>query len=152
MDAPVPSDVAAAADAADTAAVTGALPGQDPAGTFPGHHVDGAVSGGDSVEGDGADALPVPTAPPGHRPVALRIADPAALSLVTTGDHVDVVAMDGSVLAERLEVLQDRSSGAGSVLVLAPPDGTGAELAAAALSREVTVILSGEPAVQGSGP
>lgn len=94
----------------------------------------------------------MPVAPSGHRPVAVRIADPAALSLVTVGDHVDVVGMDGSVLAERLEVLQDRSSGMGPVLVMAAPDGTGAELAAAALSREVTVILSTGPAVQGSAP
>jgi hypothetical protein len=152
MDATVSSDVAEAAEAADTAAVAGTLPQQDPAGTFPGHHIDGDNTGGDSVERDGADALRVPAASAGHRPVALRIADPAALSLVTTGDHVDVVAMDGSVLAERLEVLQDRSSGASSVLVLAIPDGASAEVAAAALSREVTVILSGEPTAQGSGP
>ncbi|HRO93606.1 hypothetical protein [Citricoccus sp.] len=123
----VPSDVAGAAE---TAAVAEAVPG------------------------DVAAAPPVPAAPAGHRPVAVRIADPAALSLVSTGDPVDVIGMDGSVLAQRLEVLQDRSSGSGSgpVLVLAVPDGASAALAAAALSRELTVLLSGESAVQDPGP
>ncbi|HRO30650.1 MAG TPA: hypothetical protein PK220_09635, partial [Citricoccus sp.] len=107
----------------------------------------------DAVPGDAAAAPPVPAAPAGHRPVAVRIADPAALSLVSTGDPVDVIGMDGSVLAQRLEVLQDRSSGSGSgpVLVLAVPDGASAALAAAALSRELTVLLSGDSAVQDPG-
>jgi hypothetical protein len=149
-DAMVPSDVA---DAADTAAVAGGVPGgaADEYGAD-GYGAGGYGAAGDGVAGDGAGVLTVPVAPSGHRPVAVRIADPAALSLVTVGDHVDVVGMDGSVLAERLEVLQDRSSGMGPVLVMAAPDGTGAELAAAALSREVTVILSTGPAVQGSAP
>jgi hypothetical protein len=144
-DATVPSDVA---DAADTAAVAGGVPG----GAADGYGAGGYGAGGNSVAGAGADVVAVPVAPAGHRPVAVRIADPAALSLVSAGDHVDVVGMDGSVLAERLEVLQDRSSGTGPVLVMAAPDGASAELAAAALSREVTVILSAGPAVQGSAP
>jgi hypothetical protein len=151
--APTPgaTDVTVTQSAADTAAVAGVLPGEDPAGTLPGHGVVESVEG-HSVDAEGAAVPTVPTTPSGHRPVALRIADPAALSLVARGDHVDVVGMDGSVLAERLEVLQDRSSGTGSVLVLATPDGASAALAAAALSREVTVILSGAPTVQESAP
>ncbi len=137
--------------AADPAAVAEVLPGEDAAGTLPGHGVVESVDG-HSVDGEGADVPALPTTPSGHRPVALRIADPAALSLVDRGDHVDVVGMDGSVLAERLEVLQDRSAGTGSVLVLATPDGASAALAAAALSREVTVILSSAPIVQEPAP
>jgi hypothetical protein len=149
LEARVPSDVA---EAADAAAVAGTLAGRDPARTFPGRRVDENGAGGDTVDGNGADAWNVPTAPSGHRPVAIRIADPAALSLVAAGDEVDVVGMDGSVLAEHLQVLQDRSSGTGSVLVLASPNAASAALAAATLSREVTVILSAEPAFPESGP
>jgi hypothetical protein len=143
--------------AADTAAVAGTVPGQDSTVTATGQDGAGGVLDGIDPEGPGdsgtgADASIVPTAPAGHRPVALRIADPAALSLVAVGDRVDVVGMDGSVLADHLDVLQDRSSGTGSVLVLAAPDGVSAALAAAALSREVTVILSGEPTVRESAP
>lgn len=102
----------------------------------------GTVRTPGQATGQGDHTPAVPVAPPGRRPVAVGIADPAALALVTVGDEVDVIGMDGRVLAEGLEVLQDRSSGTGSVLVLAVPDGASAPLAAAALSREVTVILS----------
>ncbi|MDI3329635.1 MAG: hypothetical protein QJR09_02725 [Micrococcus sp.] len=170
---PDPTRVPGSADALlppraqDTAVDAGMLAGQDSVRAAPGRGADGnGVDGdgaepgnadgngvdGDGAEGDGADAPAVPPAPSGHRPVALRIADPAALSLVATGDRVDIVGMDGNVLAEDLEVLRDRSSGAGSVLVLAVPDGAGAALAAAALSREVTVILSAGSGVHESVP
>jgi hypothetical protein len=144
-DAAVPSNVA---DAADTAAVARGVPGHAAGG----YGVDGYGADGDSVAGDGAEIRAAPVAPAGHRPVAVRIADPAALSLVTAGDHVDVIGMDGSVLADRLKVLQDRSSGRGPVLVMSVPDGASAALAAAALSREVTVVLSAGPGVQEPGP
>lgn len=88
-------------------------------------------------------AVPVPATPAGTRPVAVGLADPAALSVVAAGERVDVVALDGTVVAEDLEVLQDRSSaGEGPVLVLAVPDADAATVATTALSREVTAILS----------
>lgn len=111
--------------------------------------MDASVPSDVAEAADSATVAGAPAAPAGHRPVAIRVADPAALSLVAPGDRVDVVGMDGSVLAERVEVLQDRSSGTGPVLVLGVPDGASAALAAAALSREVTVILSGDPPAQG---
>lgn len=155
-----PEDPAGAPVAADATLHAGSLlPGLTPEATDPeapgarppasaGHPATGTAQRGTAPRGTAPDhrsptAAPAPTAPSGTRPVAVRLADPAALSVVTSGARVDVLALDGTVVAEDLEVLQDRSSaGAGPVLVLAVPDASAATVATTALSREVTAILS----------
>ncbi|MFC7400818.1 hypothetical protein [Citricoccus sp. GCM10030269] len=101
--------------------------------------------------GSGASSAPVapaplPRAPTGHRPVAVRIADPAALSLVAPDDRVDVVGQDGSVLAADVAVLQDRSAEQAAVVVLALPRDRAPEVAAAAMAQDLTVVLASDGA------
>jgi len=130
------------ADGADPS-VPGAGPPATEGHPATGTSVPGTIQRGTDQDLLAPTAAPVPAPPPGTRPVAVGFADPAALSVVAAGERVDVVALDGTVLAENLEVLQDRSgAGEGPVLVLAVPDADAATVATTALSREVTAILS----------
>ncbi|NUL46873.1 hypothetical protein F7P69_16950 [Cellulosimicrobium funkei] len=90
-----------------------------------------------------ASAPPVPPVPPaGHRAVAVRFSAPDAVDLVAAGDRIDVVGLDGDVLAADLEVLQDRSTGQAGVLVVAVPAEQAPELAAAAAAQDLTLLVT----------
>ncbi|QCU77610.1 hypothetical protein E7744_04825 [Citricoccus sp. SGAir0253] len=137
------------------AAPDGSAPGAPPRPGTAGDAVPAPLAGGALGDADptgptsgsaAATARPdrtgdIPTPPRGHRPVAVRVGDPAALALVGTGDAVDVVGLDGSVLGKGLEVLRG-GGGAGQAVVLAVPDADAPALAGAVLSLEVTVIRS----------
>lgn len=87
-----------------------------------------------------AASAPVP--PDGHRAVAIRFAAPDAVDLVAERDRIDVVGLDGEVLAAGLEVLQDRTTGQARVLVVAVPAEQAPELAAVAAARDLTLLLA----------
>ncbi|MEV4901881.1 hypothetical protein AB0K08_11125 [Citricoccus sp. NPDC055426] len=87
-----------------------------------------------------ASAAGAPVPPDGHRAVAIRFAAPDAVDLVADGDRIDVVGLDGDVLAAGLEVLQDRSTAQARVLVVAVPAEQAPELAAAAAARDLTLL------------
>jgi hypothetical protein len=97
---------------------------------------------GPTVGGTAVDDAPVPAAPAGHRPVAIRFASPDAVALVGAGDRVDLVGLDGSVLASGLHILQDRSSAQAPVLVLSVPRDEAPAVAAAAATRDLTVLVA----------
>ncbi|MEO9247879.1 hypothetical protein ABDK96_09315 [Citricoccus nitrophenolicus] len=92
------------------------------------------------VPDTGAPAPPVP--PAGHRAVAVRFSAPDAVDLVAAGDRIDVVGLDGDVLATDLEVLQDRSTGQAGVLVVAVPAEQAPELAAVAAAQDLTLLVT----------
>jgi Flp pilus assembly protein CpaB len=83
--------------------------------------------------------------PTGHRAVTVRFASPDAVDLVAAGDHIDVVGTDGSVLEANIEVLQDRSTELATVLVLAVTEERAPELAAAAVTQDLTLLVTPEP-------
>ena len=83
--------------------------------------------------------------PAGHRAVAVRFASPDAVGLVAAGDRIDIVGTDGSVLEANVEVLQDRSTDLATVLVLTVAEGRAAELAAAAVNQDLTLLVTPEP-------
>lgn len=85
-------------------------------------------------------SAPVP--PAGYRAVAVRFAAPDAVDLVATGDRIDVVGLDGGVLAADLEVLQDRSTGQARILVLAVRGEHAPELAAVAAAQDLTLLVA----------
>ncbi|MFB9071303.1 hypothetical protein ACFFX0_08880 [Citricoccus parietis] len=98
--------------------------------------------GGDVVS---AEAAGRPEVPAGHRAVAVRFASPDAVDLVAAGDRIDIVGTDGSVLEANVEVLQDRSTEQATVLVLAVTEERAAELAAAAVNQDLTLLVTPEP-------
>ncbi len=83
--------------------------------------------------------------PAGHRAVAVRFASPDAVDLAAAGDRIDIVGTDGSVLEANIEVLQDRSTDVARVLVLAVAEERAAELAAAAVNQDLTLLATPEP-------
>jgi hypothetical protein len=97
---------------------------------------------GPAAGGTAVDGAPVPVAPAGHRPVAIRFASPDAVALVGAGDRVDLVGLDGSVLASGLRILQDRSSAQAPVLVVSVPRDEAPAVAAAAATRDLTVLVA----------
>lgn len=98
-------------------------------------HSDALVSG---------EAAGRPEVPAGYRAVAVRFAGPDAVDLVAAGDRIDLVGTDGNVLEADVEVLQDRSSDLATVLVLAVAEERAAELAAAAVNQDLTLLLTPE--------
>ncbi len=68
--------------------------------------------------------------------------DPAAAELVREQDEVDVVGLDGTVIAAEAQVLQVRPGSSGTVLVVAVPDQDAARVAAAVVSVEATVVVN----------
>ncbi|WP_188805750.1 hypothetical protein [Citricoccus zhacaiensis] len=97
--------------------------------------------GGHVVSGETAGR---PEVPAGYRAVAVRFAGPDAVDLVAAGDRIDLVGTDGNVLEADVEVLQDRSSDLATVLVLAVAEERAAELAAAAVNQDLTLLLTPE--------
>lgn len=95
------------------------------------------LSGPEPVPDTGA---PVP--PAGYRAVAVRFAAPDAVDLVATGGRIDVVDLNGDVLASDLEVLQDRSTGQARILVLAVRGEHAPELAAVAAAQDLTLLVT----------
>lgn len=85
---------------------------------------------------------PVPAAPFGHRLVPVRVMDPAAVELLDVGDRMDVVGIDGRVIASAISVLQIRDRASSPVVVTAVPEQDSASVAAAVAATEVTVVLS----------
>lgn len=96
---------------------------------------------GAAVPREGSDQA-VAAAPAGHRAVAVRPVDPAAAELVREQDEVDVVGLDGTVIAAEAQVLQVRPGSSGTVLVVAVPDQDAARVAAAVVSVEATVVVN----------
>lgn len=82
-----------------------------------------------------------PEPPDGHRAVAIRFAAPDPVDLVDTGDRIDVVSLDGEVLAADLQVLQDRSTDQARVLVVSVPGERAPQLAAVAAARDLTLLV-----------
>ncbi|PRX50049.1 Flp pilus assembly protein CpaB [Prauserella shujinwangii] len=91
--------------------------------------------------------------PPGTATVPVRLADPGVTGLLRPGTRVDVVALGDSgradgvlaigatVLAVLGEQARDGPGGEGPLVLVAAPQETASELAAATLGREVTVTL-----------
>lgn len=86
--------------------------------------------------------MPVPAAPFGHRLVPVRVMDLAAVELLDVGDRMDVVGIDGRVIASAVSVLQIRDRTSSPVVVTAVPEQDSASVAAAVAATEVTVVLS----------
>ncbi|WP_115931741.1 hypothetical protein [Citricoccus muralis] len=101
--------------------------------------------GGPVFSGGAGESHGRPEVPAGHRAVAVRFASPDAVGLVAAGDRIDIVGTDGSVLEANVEVLQDRSTDLATVLVLAVAEGRAAELAAAAVNQDLTLLVTPEP-------
>lgn len=108
-------------------------------------HRRASPDGGSVSSGGAGEAAGRPEVPAGHRAVAVRFASPDAVDLVAAGDRIDIVGTDGSVLEANVAVLQDRSTDLATVLVLAVPEERAAELAAAAVNQDLTLLVTPEP-------
>ncbi|GAA1132274.1 hypothetical protein GCM10009670_27480 [Citricoccus alkalitolerans] len=108
-------------------------------------HRRASPDGGTVFSGGAGGSHRMPEVPDGHRAVAVRFASPDAVDLVAAGDRIDIVGTDGSVLKANLEVLQDRSTERATVLVLAVAEERAAELAAAAVNQDLTLLVTPEP-------
>lgn len=79
--------------------------------------------------------------------------DAAAASLVRPQDRVDVVGLDGTVIAPEVQVLQVRQDEPRPVIVAAVPVRDSARVAAAVVSTEATVVVSvRDPSAEAAAP
>ncbi|MEW1979626.1 hypothetical protein AB0333_01680 [Citricoccus sp. NPDC079358] len=108
-------------------------------------HRRASPDGGAISSGGAGESHSRPEVPDGHRAVAVRFASPDAVDLVASGDRIDIVGTDGSVLEANVEVLQDRSTERATVLVLAVTEERAPELAAASVNQDLTLLVTPEP-------
>lgn len=107
----------------------------------------------EAAEPGPGDAQDRPEAPAGHRTVAVSVVDAAAASLVRPQDRVDVVGLDGTVIAPEVQVLQVRQDEPRPVIVAAVPVRDSARVAAAVVSTEATVVVSvRDPSAEAAAP
>ncbi|MEV4310746.1 SAF domain-containing protein [Actinocrispum sp. NPDC049592] len=120
---------------------SGAL--SDPA-SVGGQVLAGAAAAGEpitSVRLLGPSNIRLTTGLPDAAAVAVRLVDDSIADLLVPGSHVDIVGPDQEVLASDAVVVTIRSGEPRRLLVVGLPRAVAIRVAAASLSREVTVTL-----------